>query len=118
MAECEFINKLDHDGWNCPNCRDEYRAKKIDAFEELRRLYNHSSHCDDAACLGCECDDYDGEVTDLHCEPHGWWLEEDEQCPVCEGIEIERKRIIGLLDNYTMYRFEKQWLIDMIEETE
>ena len=54
----------------------------------------------------------------LHCEHHGWWLEEGELCPVCEGIEIERKRIIGLLDNYTMYRFEKQGLIDMIEETE
>ena len=28
----------------------------------------------------------------------------------------ERKRIIAKLDKYTMYRFEKQWVIDLIEE--
>ena len=33
----------------------------------------------------------------LHCEPHEWWVEEGEPCPVCEGIGIERKRVIELL---------------------
>lgn len=56
-------------------------------------------------------------MTALHCEQHGWWLEEDEMCPVCEGIAFERERIIKLLDNYTMYRFEKQWIVDLIEGT-
>ena len=28
----------------------------------------------------------------------------------------ERERIIAKLDKYTMYRFEKQWVIDLIEE--
>lgn len=51
----------------------------------------------------------------LHCELHEWWLEEGELCPVCEGMLIERERIVKLLDNYTMYRFEKQWIVDMIE---
>ena len=55
-------------------------------------------------------------MTALHCEQHGWWLEEDEMCPVCEGIAFERERIIKLLDNYTMYRFEKQWVVDLIEK--
>jgi hypothetical protein len=32
------------------------------------------------------------------------------------GAEKERQRIIDKLDKYTMYRFEKQWMIDLIEE--
>ena len=32
------------------------------------------------------------------CKTHGWWLEDDEQCPVCEGIGLERERIIALLE--------------------
>ena len=31
-----------------------------------------------------------------------------------EGRIQERERIIKLLDDYTMYRFEKQWMIDLI----
>lgn len=116
----------------------------------------HSEHCDDIACLGCECDpecddcdsgvsgdyyagvtegrrqereqilkilldegfyeslaflvsefsdtgllyefsDKDAVVDKLLCEPHGWFLEEGEPCPVCEGIEIERERIVKVL---------------------
>lgn len=32
------------------------------------------------------------------------------------GAEKERERIIKKLNKYTMYRFEKQWMIDLIEE--
>jgi hypothetical protein len=35
-----------------------------------------------------------------------------------EGREAERQRIIAKLDKYTMYRFEKQWVIDLIEEND
>lgn len=49
-----------------------------------------------------------------HCEKHDWWLEEDEICPVCDGIALERERIIKLLDDYTMYRFDKELIIDII----
>lgn len=52
-----------------------------------------------------------------HCKQHSWWLEEDELCPVCDGVALERERIIKLLDSYTMYRFEKQWIVDLIEGT-
>ena len=30
------------------------------------------------------------------CVTHDWWLEDDEKCPVCQGIGLERERIIAL----------------------
>ena len=32
-----------------------------------------------------------------------------------QGVYEERERIIALLDNYTMYRFEKEWVIALIK---
>lgn len=31
------------------------------------------------------------------CEPHGWWLDDGELCPVCEGAQVEREHIVGLI---------------------
>jgi hypothetical protein len=31
------------------------------------------------------------------CDAHGWNFEPDDTCPVCDGIELERERIIALL---------------------
>lgn len=37
-------------------------------------------------------------VSDNHCVVHDWWLEDGELCPVCEGILLERERVVGLLE--------------------
>lgn len=34
------------------------------------------------------------------------------------GTANERERIIALLDNYTMYRFEKDWVVALINGEE
>ena len=32
------------------------------------------------------------------CDAHGWNFEPGDTCPVCDGMELERERIIGLLE--------------------
>jgi hypothetical protein len=32
------------------------------------------------------------------CDAHGWNFEADDTSPVCDGIELERERVIALLE--------------------
>ena len=43
------------------------------------------------------------------------WLVTERKRVAQMAIEKERKRIIAKLDNYNMYRFEKEWMIELIE---
>lgn len=43
------------------------------------------------------------------------WLVTERHRVANLAIEKERKRIIAKLDNYNMYRFEKEWMIELIE---
>lgn len=56
-------------------------------------------------------------VSDNHCFVHGWWLEDGELCPVCEGILLERERVVELLKTV---RVGDEWIgrdyvIELIE---
>jgi hypothetical protein len=32
------------------------------------------------------------------CDAHGWNFEPDDTCPICDGIELGRERVIALLE--------------------
>jgi hypothetical protein len=34
----------------------------------------------------------------FECGEHGWSYEPEDSCPVCDGIKLERERIIGQLN--------------------
>ena len=63
----------------------------------------HSSHCDDIACLGCECDPKCDE-----CDSGG--VTRDYYAGMTEGRRRERERIIGLLDN-KWFRDAREFLL-------
>ena len=44
-----------------------------------------------------------------------YWLVRERNRVAELAIQKERKRIIAKLDNYNMYRFEKEWMIELIE---
>jgi hypothetical protein len=47
------------------------------------------------------------------------WTSKPETNPLAQHwMRTERERIIALLDNYTMYRFEKEWVIALIKGEE
>ena len=37
-------------------------------------------------------------LTDLYCEGHDFYYQSDDQCPVCEGMEIVKERVRELHD--------------------
>ena len=45
------------------NAEVEY-VRRSEAFARLRRFDDHCGHCDDVACVGCECDPECDEVHD------------------------------------------------------
>ena len=44
-----------------------------------------------------------------------YWLVRERNRVAELATQKERKRIIAKLDNYNMYRFEKEWMIELIE---
>lgn len=50
-------------------------------------------------------------MTEGQCEKHNWYVEKNAVCPVCEGIELERSRILSTLEaSYTGE--DDDWAID------
>jgi hypothetical protein len=47
----------------------------------------------------------------MDCDAHGWNFEPGDACPVCEGIVLERERIIALLNDNTCPKCESGDLV-------
>lgn len=66
-------------------------------------MTQHTDHCDDVACLGCECDP--------ECDDYNaGGISRDYYAGMKEGCRRERERIIRLLDN-EWFRDAREFLL-------
>lgn len=54
------------------------------------------------------------------CEEHDWYFEDDDICPVCQGIELEHSRVLRVIETaYSDKNFANhgslEWTSDIIK---